>query len=134
VNSRFGIRHLYLLALFQLVAGPLVLFQVTVLCKLTVREAATHGVGEAVVIAWNSPEFHAALAHADEAARGGSRQSLPTSDPKSENAKVKMPVAVWQGGRVVLVNPASFEPLWDGYRTWTTLWPQPPPGPPPRVG
>ena len=41
--STRNLRFLHLLALFQWVAGPWVLFQVTVLCKLTVWETPRNG-------------------------------------------------------------------------------------------
>jgi hypothetical protein len=128
------LRTLYLLALFQLVAGPLVLFQVSVLSKMVVREAPTHGISKAVSLAWNSPEFQAALSEGELPELVKSKQTAPTSDPKATLVKVKMPCIDWQDTRLVWVNASTPVPRTRGARTWTPAWPQPPPGPPPRVG
>ncbi len=132
--STRNLRFLYLLALFQLVAGPLVLFQVTLLCKLTVREAPRNGVATAVMKAWHNPEFQAALAHDDGLQQAATKSPLPTDDPKSKIVKVKMPATAWQAAPLVLVNLSSRVAIVDSSRVWTPAWPQAPPGPPPRLG
>ncbi|MEO8617082.1 MAG: hypothetical protein ABI600_18225 [Luteolibacter sp.] len=132
--STTNLRFLYLLALFQLVAGPLVLFQVTVLCKLTVREAPGNRVTTAVSKAWHSPEFQATLAD-DDGLKSASRKSpLPTSDPKAKIVKVKTPAIAWQATPIVLVNLSERITAGGYSRVWTPAWPQAPPGPPPRLG
>ncbi|MBC7980023.1 MAG: hypothetical protein H7Y36_05620 [Armatimonadetes bacterium] len=128
------IKPLYLLAMFQLVAGPLVLFQVTVLCKVAVREVPKHGIASGVSMAWKSAEFQAVLAAADVPAQSKSKSALPTSDPQSDAAKVKMPVAAWRAVHFVVVNPPNRLSFQDIARMWTPALPLPPPGPPPRVG
>ncbi len=134
MDRRLKLRSLYLLALFQLVAGPLVLFQVSVLSKMVVREAPSHGITKAVTLAWNSSEFQSALSETDLPDLVKSKQTTPTSDPKATLVKVKMPCIDWQDARLVWVNASTPVPRTDGARTWTPAWPQPPPGPPPRVG
>jgi hypothetical protein len=128
------LRTLYLLALFQLVAGPLVLFQVSVLSKMVVREAPAHGISKAVTLAWNSPEFQSALSHGELPDVVKPRQTTPTSDPKATLVKVKMPCIDWQDTRLVWVNASTPVSRTNGARTWTPAWPEPPRGPPPRVG
>jgi hypothetical protein len=132
--STKNLRFLYLLALFQLVAGPLVLFQVTVLCKLTVRETPRIGVAKAVSKAWCSPEFQAAFTTDDEVKPTSAKSPLPTSDPKAKIVKVKMPAIAWQAAPLVLVNLSARINGMDRDRVWTPAWPQAPPGPPPRLG
>ncbi len=128
------LRSLYLLALFQLVAGPLVLFQVSVLSKMVVREAPAHGISKAMSLAWNSPEFQSALSEGELPELVKSKQTAPTSDPKATLEKAKMPCIDWQAAPIVWVNASTPLQRMDGARTWTPAWPQPPPGPPPRVG
>ena len=127
-----GIRPLYLLALFQLVAGPLVLFCVMILCQETVREAADHGVATAVSMAWKCPEFQAALATVDRSDL--SKKETPHRGPQEDPVKVEMPPIAWQATPVVLVNDPRRVPLRGIARRWTPVLPVPPPGPPPRLG
>ena len=134
--GKFNIRNLrllYLLALFQLVAGPLVLFQVTVLCKLTVGEVARNGVTTAVSKAWHNPEFQATLTDDSGIHSATKKSTLPTRDPKQKIVKVKMPAIAWQVSPLVLVNLSEKITGWDFSQTWTPAWPQAPPGPPPRL-
>lgn len=128
------LRTLYLLALFQLVVGPLVLFQVSVLSKMVVREAPAHGISEAASLAWNSPEFQAALSATEMPEVVKSKQKTTDSDPKSTLDKLKMPCLDWQATPIVWVNASTPFLRSDGARTWTPACPEPPRGPPPRVG
>ena len=73
------LRLLYVLALAQLVGGPLVLLQVTLLCKLTLHEAPLIGMADAAVRAWHSDEFQAALITNGSTRWGETKTSLPTS-------------------------------------------------------
>lgn len=125
-------RSLYLLALFQLVAGPLVLVQVSALGKLTIREASTHGIARAVGIAWKSSEFQANFADAAIPDQVKSKQNAPTSDPKATLAKGKMPWIDWSADRLAIMTISIPVPRQDATRWWTPAWPQAPPGPPPR--
>jgi len=65
--NRTGIKMkpLYWLALFQLVAGPLMLVTVITFCKLTVREVPALGVAEAMSRAWESDEIKSLLMASD---------------------------------------------------------------------
>lgn len=134
MDRRLKLRSLYLLALFQLVAGPLVLFQVSVLSRMVVRETPVHGITTALNLAWNSPEFQSALCDAEPSELVKSKQTIPTRDPKSVSVKLEMPCIDWWDAQQVWVNASTPVPRTDGTRTWTPQWPQPPPGPPPRVG
>ena len=50
-------RFPYLLALLQLVGGPLVLLHVSVFCKATLEEAPRVGIAKAAAAAWHSEGF-----------------------------------------------------------------------------
>ncbi len=134
MDGRLKLRSLYLLALFQLVAGPLVLFQVSVLSRVVVREAPSHGIAQAVARAWHSPEFQATLMDAEAHEMAKSKPSAPSPNPKAKPVKMEMPCIDWHDTRLAWINPATPVPRCDGEPTWTPLWPLPPPGPPPRVG
>ncbi|MES2440185.1 MAG: hypothetical protein V4584_14040 [Verrucomicrobiota bacterium] len=128
------LRFLYLLALAQLVGGPLVLLQVTVFCKLTLHEAPRMGVAKAAAEAWSSEDFQTVLATADIPGTDG-RKAPPSPDgPKVKLEKAKLPVIPWQAAEWVVTDVSRHCKIADRARVWTPAWPQAPPGPPPRVG
>jgi hypothetical protein len=124
-------RLLYLLALAQLLGGPLVLLHVTVFCKLTVREVPRVGFTEAAVAALSSDEFRecteAALPKHDMPAKD-SREG----DPKPKLEKPNQPPAPWVAERIVFAQDVLCTSVTDAALTWTPIWPNAPPGPPPR--
>ena len=126
-------RLLCLLALGQLVVGPLVLVlvQATTLCKLTVREAPVHGVA-AVSRAWQSEEFQSVLAKAADVVAGDSKSSLPGHESKAKSGKVKITAVPWESVPVLPVQAPQTERWAHKPDTWTPAWPHAPPGPPPR--
>ena len=128
------LRLLYVLALAQLVGGPLVLLQVTLFCKLTLHEAPRVGMAGAVVRAWQSNEFQAALVTNGSARTGETKSSPPSRDPKVEPDKSKSPIIGWKPERLTfaVISVDCETPRRE--RIWTPAWPQAPPGPPPRVG
>ena len=128
------LRLLYVLALAQLVGGPLVLLQVTLFCKLTLHEAPRVGMAEAAVRAWHSNEFQAAILTGDRTRTGETKSSPPSRDPKVKPEHVKPPVIPWQADRLALVLSCVDCESPHCERVWTPQWPQAPPGPPPRVG
>ena len=126
-------RWLYLLALFQLVAGPLVLTQVMVFCKITVENTAEQGVITAAVEALQSDEFNASL---DAAA--GVRQEEPNSDRQlpreTKMSSLKIIGTPWAGHLPALVADAPQSIDFADYRQrWTPTGLSAPPGPPPRL-
>lgn len=126
------LRLLYVLALAQLVGGPIVLLQVTLLCKLTLNEAPRMHMAEAVVSAWHSDEFQAAIT---AGARHGETQTpLPSRDPKGTPDKSKPPAVPWKCEPLALIVHAVTCEIVTRERIWTPAWPQAPPGPPPRLG
>ncbi len=128
------LKLLYILALFQLVAGPLVLFQVTLFCKLTVSETPRQGIAKAFGKAWSSNEFQASIQNADGVKKEAAKSPLPTSDPGERLIKAKVPWIVWQPAPLRILADTELVPCSDWARMWTPTWPQAPPAPPPRVG
>jgi len=127
-------RFIYLLALFQLVAGPLVIFQVTALCKLTVKEARQHGAGAAFVEALRGEELQAAVRNSVQLVQKNSKSPLPTSDSKGKLPDLKTGVPLWRTFATIAPPCIGRSAYSDWSRRWTPIWPQAPPGPPPRIG
>ena len=128
------LRYLYLLALAQLVGGPLVLLQVTVFCKLALHEAPRVGMARAAAGAWNSSAFQATLTATAIAKAGETRTLPPTGDSKLKLEKTKLPVIPWEPSPLVFSVLSRHCKIADRARTWSPAWPQAPPGPPPKVG
>lgn len=126
-------RFLYLLALLQLVGGPLVLLHVTVFCKLTTSKTPEMGVAQAAVSAWHAEGFQEALL-ADALFEKGARKEGDGQKPKPDLGKVKQPVVPWEVPRFTLAgrHKKISAPCYGV--AWTPLWPNAPPGPPPRLG
>lgn len=127
-----NLRWLYLLALFQLVAGPLVLVTVLTFCEITVRETPTQGLTEALSAAWHSSEVQSLIQNATGVPVDDSNAPLPVDSGRQEGKK--MTWCVWQKPTIKdwtwpVENTAGFTRL----SVWTPAWPQAPPGPPPRV-
>ncbi len=123
------LRFLYLLALVQLVGGPLVLLQVTVFCKLTLNETPRIGMAKAAIEAWKSEGFQSALTERSLPEKNGRKEG---DGKKPEKAK-QMPLP-WNfpaGSPDVLRNGS--QSVAENEVTWTPLWPNAPPGPPPRL-
>lgn len=126
-------RWLYLLALVQLVGGPLVLMQVTVFCKLAFREAPRVGMAHAASAAWRSQEMQTALTAADIAKTDGDKTDSDKGGKKQKLEKAKQPVIPWKTSSPLEAAESSLCKIAGRTRTWTPDWPHPPPGPPPRM-
>lgn len=124
------LRFLYLLALLQLVGGPLVLLHVTVFCQLTVSEAPRIGVARAVVAAISSPEFRAV---ADLPGEKEARKDGHDGSPKPDGGKTKQPVLPGENFSLALFPANVPHELFSRERHWTPQWAHAPPAPPPRV-
>lgn len=124
---------LYLLALAQLVGGPLVLLQVTLFCKLTFAHNSGQGWLEAARVALNSDEFRTGpqLQPLRESTDG---KSKPAPQDPSKMEKSKAPMIAWAASpmRHSLIELPCMTGVHDD--SWTPTWPHAPPGPPPRVG
>jgi hypothetical protein len=125
---RIRARTLYLLALFQLVAGPLVLVTVFLFAKVTVREAPSQGLVKALSSAWQSHEVQSALHAASEDTRDPAK-SAPT---KATKDKAKLIGIAWSGVDLPSDSAAKAS-VSTRLETWTPAWPQAPPGTPPRA-
>lgn len=127
-------RLLCLLALGQLVVGPLVLVlvQATALCKLTVREAPVHGVA-AVSRAWQSEEFQSLLVKAADVLTGEPQPSQPGRESKAKPCKIKITAVLWESVPVLPAQTSQADHWAHKPDTWTPAWPHAPPGPPPRA-
>lgn len=123
---------LYLLALFQLAAGPLVIVQISVLCKLTSREAHREGWVESFENAWMSEELHAVSHPPGRQAKNAVPDRKPAPEPKPDSSPTKGPVIPWRETSILISTLAHFSPLTHWDRSWFPVWPQAPPGPPPR--
>ncbi len=126
------LRTLYLLALAQLLGGPLVLLHVTVFCKLTWREAPRVGFAEAVVGALVSDELH------ECAVSGLSKRDTPAKDGREGDNKPKLekpnqPPAPWVVDSRIFADGEGQAAIVNRERTWTPAWPNAPPGPPPKL-
>lgn len=124
---------LYLLALIQLVGGPLVLFQVTLFCKLTLRDAPELGITAAASLAWNSDEFQAALTERVPPTQKD-KFPMPSQDPPTKVEKAKSPFMFWKTDAPMIAAACVRWKMIASERIWTPAWPQAPPGPPPRMG
>lgn len=129
----FKTKYLYLLVLFQLVAGPLVLLQVSVFCSLTVKETPREGVAKAMVKAWKSEAFQSLLAPAANSRVQTDNGALPSNDDSSGPAKIKVHLLGWQSAPALSLPSAVLSDWQILSGAWTPEWPTAPPGPPPRV-
>lgn len=125
-------RTLYLLALLQLLGGPVVLLHVTVFCKLTVSEAPRIGITEAAFDALASEEFRE-CAHAGLPKRDTPAKENREGDPKPKLEKPNQPPAPWMVEHRIFAHDVKSTAIAETVRTWTPAWPNAPPGPPPRL-
>ena len=128
------LRLLYVLALAQLVGGPLVLLQITFLCKLTLQEAPRVGMARAALQAWHSDDFQSALTAGIPTTPGETKSKPPARDLKRDPEKTKPPAIPWTTGNLALIVPPDDSEPGKCAKFWTPAWPHAPPGPPPRVG
>ncbi|RBP44317.1 hypothetical protein DES53_104136 [Roseimicrobium gellanilyticum] len=134
LRSKF--RHLYLLALFQLVGGPLVLVPMLMMSKAVVRETAQHGVVKGFHEAMVSLEWE----EAREMVRNGvvpewssSSTKAPGKKEKAKDGKPKLDFVTWTTPALmelegILVRRAAWE-----WQPMASSWANAPPSPPPRV-
>ncbi|MFD2258085.1 hypothetical protein ACFSSA_15495 [Luteolibacter algae] len=127
------LRFLYLLALAQLLGGPIVLLHITLFSKMVLTEAPDVGFANAIQEAWLSEAFQHSFTKATLAAPD--KFSTTSEQKKSLHKKDvrKDPFTSWFFA-TNLFPPFSVECLTANHiRTWTPAWPNAPPGPPPRM-
>ena len=125
-------RHLYLLALFQLVGGPLVILSVVFFSRLVAKYSADDGVVVGVTQAWQSPEWQKITRALIATTPGPIKAS-----PEGHAEKVKEP-----GGKVFWQIWTEVDARWSQrppeaapsvpLPTLLSAWPDAPPLPPPR--
>jgi len=129
-SGRF--RFLYLLALAQLVGGPLVLLQVTLFSKLVISEAPRVGIVEAVSVAWDSPEFQESLVATTLPWKNATETGKKEGKAKPDSPA--LPVFPWMAEPPECDDDPAVCGVPGHFRIWTPQWPHAPPGPPPRIG
>ena len=123
-------RWLYLLAIFQLVAGPLVLTQVMVFCKLTAEKAPQQGLVAAAAETMLSAEFAESL---DEAVRATQQKHDGKTPGREKPQDVKIIGTTWSA-TAGLVAFAPVELEYTAHEVcWTPQGLHAPPGQPPRL-
>lgn len=123
-------RWLLLLALFQLVAGPLVLLQVMVFCQVAAEKAPEQGIVKAATEAWQSAEFQRTLDVAS--AVHTSRSEVPTPEKTFQPEQTKLFGTLWEPMTGLVRVSADTVAGTLMKRSWTPVGLQAPPGPPPR--
>jgi len=125
-------RILCLLALLQVVGGPLVLVGVATLGKVLVKQTAEHGVATGVSRAMESEDWRGACELIADAVAGQPDQKAPDGKPTSKDLKSKMVSIAWAGTLALPVRPAEVEPPGRDPVPLISAWPNGPPVPPPR--
>ncbi|WP_411826146.1 hypothetical protein [Luteolibacter sp. AS25] len=127
------LRFLYLLALLQLIGGPLVLLNITVFSKITLQETPRLGLTRAAATAWKSPEFQTVLT-----ASVSNQQNKVHKDGSDDGKRVKptlqkQPDIPWQRPQNFLCAEYLRTGIMENLQSWTPAWPNAPPGPPPKM-
>lgn len=131
LRSKF--RHLYLLALFQLVGGPLVLVPMLMMSKAVVRETAQHGVVTGLHEAVESQEWDDAREMIQSGAIPDSPAKKHGAPEKSGEGKPKLNFMAWTApARLELEGNLAAKPAWE-WQPMASHWANAPPSPPPRV-
>jgi hypothetical protein len=129
---RPSIRHLYLLALFQLVGGPLVILAVVFFSRMVVHQAAEHGLTVGVVKASQSAEWQKVASALSGATYGHPSNGQKDPVPVVKDPGGKLIGLMWEGITLPEEQPVPCEGPYLWVRTLTSDWPHAPPLPPPR--
>jgi hypothetical protein len=133
LRSKF--RHLYLLALFQLVGGPLVLVPMLMMSKAVVRETAQHGVVKGFHQAMVSQEWEEVREMLQDGVVSGTSSSTkaPGKQEKSIDGKSKLDFVAWTTPALMELDGVPVKrPAWE-WQPMASSWANAPPSPPPRV-
>jgi hypothetical protein len=128
-----NVRPLYLLALFQLVGGPVVLLLVILLGKLSVPHVAEHGLTAGITETLQSKEWQAVtheLLQDGTALPASDKDKIPTN-PKE--TKAKLFVTDMDGPVTAPVCATIGIMPWSRSDVFACVRSQAPPGPPPRL-
>lgn len=129
---RPSIRHLYLLALFQLVGGPLVIVAVVFFSRMVVHQAAEHGLTVGVVKASQSAEWQKVASALSGATYGHVPSGKKDPVPVVKDPGGKLLGLMWEGVTLPKEPPVPCDGPHLWVRTLTSAWPHAPPLPPPR--
>ena len=129
---RPSIRHLYLLALFQLVGGPLVILAVVFFSRMVVHQAAEHGLTVGVVKASQSAEWQKVASALSGATYGQLPSGKKDPVPVVKDPGGKLLGLMWVGVTLPEEPPVPCDGPHLWVRTLTAAWPHAPPLPPPR--
>ncbi|QIF01808.1 hypothetical protein [Roseimicrobium sp. ORNL1] len=138
LRSKF--RHLYLLALFQLVGGPLVLVPMLLMSKAVVRETAQHGVVQGlheVVVSQEWSEVREMIQKGGIVSELSSSTKAPApgkqKQEKAKDGKPKLDFVTWTMPALVELEGLPVKrPGWE-WQPMASSWANAPPSPPPRV-
>lgn len=131
---------LYLLALFQLVAGPIVIFQVSLLGRMTAGDVSVPEYARASGEAIQSSEFRTfpekQISTAGEPSFPGKKApaSPQSPDTKGKASDGKTPALPWKCIAAPPTPRPELAAIAERIRVRLPVWPQAPPSPPPRVG
>jgi hypothetical protein len=134
LRSKF--RHLYLLALFQLVGGPLVLVPMLLMSKAVVRETAQHGVVKGLheaVVSQEWSEVREMIQKSGVVSEASSSTKAPGKQEKAKDGKTKLDFVTWTMPALMEWDGVSVKRLAWEWQPMASSWANAPPSPPPRV-
>lgn len=128
-----GTRSLYLLALFQLVGGPVVLLTLMMFSKIAVKNySSDEGVRAGVVKIFQSTEWETFAVTLQKNTASDEKSKAPVL-PEAKDTKLMLVSVRWESSRLVPI--LVFQE--QSHRHWTpdasSAWPHAPPSPPPRM-
>ncbi len=128
-----GTRSLYLLALFQLVGGPVVLLTLMMFSKIAVKNySANEGVKAGVVKIFQSTEWKTFAVALHESTPSDSKSKTPLL-PEAKDTKLNLVSVLWSQPQVLPI--IIFQEL--THRHWdpdaSSVLPHEPPSPPPKL-
>jgi hypothetical protein len=128
-------RLLYILALLQLVGGPLVIVQTFLVGKVATQAVVEHGWSDGAALVLASPEFDALCQAIEIVVKPGEPQPMDRKAPEGKAAFGKSPWLPWENSlqRGFFVSSEECQvklPPWQN--RWLGTWCHAPPGPPPR--
>lgn len=130
----FSLRHLYLLALFQLVGGPLILLSVMTVTKIAADHAQQHGFIAGLHTVLQTETWQTAAETVADQANATQPAASSETPAKKLDTKEKIPAANWMDSAALCAPKlAATPPMWE--LPWlVSASPQAPPLPPPRRG
>jgi hypothetical protein len=125
-------RSLYLLALFQLVGGPLVLLPVILFSKLGVKEVAAHGFTKGLSQAWHGAGWQSAMEAVLQGDVGLPSTEKDKTPQRTKDAKEKLFATELERPMSAPIRDVVERVPWKPGDVFALARTQAPPGPPPR--